>query len=99
MKSMQISIMSKPEKEEQFYSIAETLAEILTAKNKAYGDSFGISVRKYGLTASLTRISDKFNRLESLILNDTKGDSLEDTLMDMAGYCVLTLLEIQEGDE
>lgn len=87
------------EKEAQFHSITATLAKILTEKNKAYGDSFGISVRKYGLTAALTRISDKFNRLESLILNETKGDSLEDTLMDLAGYCVLTLLEIEEGDE
>ena len=37
-----------------------------------YGDSFGISVQKYGLISALTRISDKFNRLESLILNKNR---------------------------
>ena len=45
------------------------------------------------MIAALTRISDKFNRIETLILNDDKGtddETVIDTLIDMANYCVMT---------
>ena len=62
-------------------------------KNKKYGNSFEISLDKYGIIAALTRISDKFNRIENLILTQDKGtvdESVIDTLLDMANYCVMT---------
>lgn len=64
--------------------------EIFKIKNQMYGNSFDKSLDKYGLVAGLVRISDKFNRLEKLILtngNGTADESLEDTLKDMANYC------------
>ena len=57
---------------------------------------FGRSVEKYGAISALTRISDKFNRLESLILANEKAEindeSLDDTLKDLAAYCIMTLV-------
>ena len=85
-------------KTEIFKGITETMFETYKAKNNDYGDSFGTSVKKYGLITALTRISDKFNRLESLILNDTqevKDESINDTLLDLANYCVMSIIELQ----
>lgn len=68
-------------------------------KNADYGDSFAKSVEKYGLISALTRISDKFNRAEQLILgNDArvKDEKLRDTLIDMASYCVMTIMELDK---
>lgn len=83
----------------QLYSdIVETMLETYRRKNNDYGNSFGISVRKYGLISALTRISDKFNRLESLILKNSReveNETLEDTLLDLASYCVMTIIEIE----
>lgn len=79
--------------------IALELTQTYIAKNKDYGNSFGRSVEKYGLVAALTRISDKFNRVENLILNraerQVKDESLTDTLGDLAAYCIMTIIEIE----
>lgn len=66
-------------------------------KNKAYGDSFGTTFQKLGIISAVTRISDKYNRLCNLAVNpdiDNLGESIEDTLKDMASYCVMTLIEL-----
>lgn len=76
--------------------VRETLnqmGETFALKNQKYGNSFEISLDKYGLIAALTRISDKFNRAENLILSGDVGtvdETATDTLLDMANYCVMT---------
>lgn len=76
--------------------IRETLdkmGNIFAIKNKKYGNSFEKSLDKYGMIAALTRMSDKFNRIENLILTDDSGtydESVIDTLIDLANYCVMT---------
>ncbi len=77
-----------------FSEITQQLNDIYQKKNHDYGNSFDISLNKYGLIAALTRISDKFNRLETLILNnnDVKvtDEKINDTLLDLASYCIMT---------
>ena len=83
---------------ERFKEIANELSDLYAQKNTAYGDSFGTSFKKYGPISSLTRISDKFNRFENLMLhtNINQGDErIEDTLRDMASYCIMTLIELE----
>lgn len=74
--------------------ITDKLKETLLQKNKAYGASYAKSVDKYGKTVPLIRLSDKMNRLDSLILGEANSDdeSVEDTLLDLAGYAVLELI-------
>lgn len=79
--------------------ICGELTSIYRKKNADYGDSFSRAVEKYGLVSALTRISDKFNRLESLILHQTqevKDESVQDTLLDLANYCIMTVMEIRK---
>lgn len=71
----------------------ESMAALFAVKNEKYGNSFEISLDKYGLIAALTRISDKFNRIEHLLLtrdNGTDDETVADTLIDLANYCVMT---------
>lgn len=84
-------------KEDGFYNVLLEMYQLYEAKNADYGDSFGVSVRKYGLISALTRISDKFNRTEQLIMGAdarVKDEKLRDTLIDMASYCVMTIIEL-----
>ena len=84
-----------------FKRIVNEMAKTYENKNSDYGDSFGISVRKYGLIAALTRISDKFNRIENLILgaeNKVPDESILDSLKDLGCYCVMTIMAIEENN-
>lgn len=76
------------------------MGDLFAVKNKNYGNSVETSIDKYGIIAALTRISDKFNRAETLILNNENGtadESLIDTLIDMANYCVMTAVYIKNS--
>ena len=79
----------------RFNELAQRMCKLYENKNADYGNSFDISLDKYGLIAALTRMSDKFNRMESLILkNDrkVKDEKLEDTMIDLANYAMMTVL-------
>jgi len=81
--------------------LTEQLHELYKQKNDKYGNSFGISVEKYGLISALTRMSDKWNRLENLILNKDNGtndESLKDTLLDLSNYCLMTIIELENQE-
>ncbi len=84
---------------EQFRLIAEDIAVLYEKKDRAYGNSFGETFQKLGIVSAVTRISDKYNRLCNLATNpdiDSVGESLEDTLKDMAAYCIMTIMELKD---
>ena len=88
--------MTRPEK---FRKIAEDIANLYEVKDAAYADSFGATYDKLGIISAVTRISDKYNRLCNLATNpniDNLGESIEDTLKDMAAYCIMTVMKIQK---
>ena len=67
-------------------------------KNEAYGDSFGKTFRELGVISAITRIYDKFNRILALTRgakNDIIDESLKDSLLDLSGYAILTILELE----
>ena len=77
------------------------LNETYRAKNKDYGDAFGKSHEKYGAIAGLTRINDKFNRLEELILSGeqlVEDETVLDTLLDLANYSIMLYMELEEEE-
>lgn len=84
-----------------FKKYTDHLAETLQEKNKAYGDSFTKSVEDYGLKVIGIRLSDKYNRIKHLVNNNElkeNDESLEDTLLDMAGYSILALKYLKEHE-
>ena len=83
----------------KFKPYIDRLADILQAKNQAYGDSFTKSLDEDGLLVLKIRLGDKFNRISELIKNGKfkeNDESLEDTLLDMAGYSILGLKYLEE---
>ena len=89
--------MSKIEVHQQ---LLDTLHEIYQKKNHDYGDSVHDTYEKYGLVSFLVRMQDKLNRLNTLSKNDAqvRSESIEDTLLDLANYALLAIIEIR-GDE
>lgn len=77
--------------------ILDKMADTYEKKNHDYGDSFGKSVRKYGFISCVTRLSDKYNRYKSLQTREAKvnDEKMEDTLLDMLCYSVMTIVEIR----
>ena len=84
-----------------FKDYTDHLADVLQSKNDAYGDSFGKSLDEDGLLVLKIRLGDKFNRISSLIKkNELKenDESLEGTLLDLAGYSILGLRWLKEHE-
>lgn len=77
--------------------ICDELNETYEKKNADYGDSIGELYNKLGDITILTRISDKYNRLMNLLdpNNDraVNYESVDDTILDMANYCIIWLME------
>ena len=81
----------------QHYAICQKLNQVYKAKNHDYGDSFGDTYKKLGVISAVTRLSDKMNRLMSLAVShdaQVKDEKIEDTLLDMANYAIMTLIEL-----
>lgn len=93
----------QPSLVDRMRSLTDNILATYSRKNADYGNSFGKSVERYGLISALTRMSDKWNRLETLILNGgnrlVNDESLIDTLMDLATYCLMTVMEIEGGEK
>lgn len=80
----------------------QKMLKTFVIKNTNYGNSFESSLEKYGLIAGLTRLSDKFNRLETIILtkqNGTSDETLADTLIDLANYAIMLKMYVEASDE
>jgi hypothetical protein len=79
-------------------SVANEVRDLLLRKNADYGDSFSKQYEKYGVLSGLIRMDDKMSRLNTLVggQQDSVGESIEDTLADLAGYAVLTLVEFRK---
>ena len=74
--------------------------QIYEKKNADYGDSFSKTFDEFGLTASAIRINDKTERFKKLIKQDAQvqDESIKDTLLDLANYAVLTLMEMSKRE-
>lgn len=91
--------MSKTERLEQ---LAGKLVETYKAKNADYGDSFADSFREFGITSAVVRMTDKMNRIKSLAKKgdrQVQDESLRDSLMDLANYALMTVVELENEDE
>lgn len=79
--------------------ICMELNELYARKNADYGDSFGKSFKEYGLTMSCIRLEDKLNRIKALRdkAAQVADESITDTLMDLANYSIMTLVEMGHG--
>jgi len=84
------------DKSSKHMEICKELNNLYTRKNHDYGDSFGKGFKEYGMVMPIIRLEDKLSRLKALIKTENKVDeSIEDTLMDLANYSIMTLIELK----
>lgn len=75
--------------------ICERLTATYAVKNHDYGDSFA-QLRARHPGAILVRLYDKYLRLETLLSGEdpyVKDESIDDTLLDLANYAIMELVE------
>ena len=80
-------------------SLCDELNDIYVRKNRDYGDSFHLSYLEEGMAMPRIRLTDKLNRFKTLSKSEeihVKDESMIDTLIDLANYALMTVLEIQD---
>jgi len=76
------------------------IAEMLNTykkKNADYGNSFAETIQEFGFIPAVARINDKLKRVKNIVKGkdmNIKDESMRDNLMDIANYCVLTIMEL-----
>lgn len=81
----------------KFKEITDEMNALYERKNHDYGNSFSETYRKLGVISATTRMLDKMNRIVSLVTKDkheVNDESLRDTLIDLANYAVMTIMEL-----
>jgi hypothetical protein len=93
--------MTMEHKTQLHQELVDYLHNLYITKNADYGDSVHDTYMKYGLTSFLVRLEDKLNRARTLstkqaLVNDEK---IEDTLLDMANYAILAVIELRNQED
>ena len=84
------------DKKVTFETIINECREIYKKKNSDYGNSATKTYEQFGDISYATRINDKINRINSLIITnkqEIKDESIDDTIMDLANYAILWLVD------
>ena len=88
------------EKIEKHKELLNYLHQMYIAKNHDYGDSVHDTYMKYGITSFLVRLEDKLNRARTISSKSqmVEDEKLKDTLLDMANYAILAVLELEDNN-
>lgn len=88
------------DKVKEFKSIVNQMADTYEKKNSNYGDSFGKLFDDLGPVSGLVPLYNKLHRATSLVNGDVNHfESLEDTLIDMACYAIMNVVEMRRARE
>ena len=84
-----------------FQNVQTEMLQTYKAKNHDYGNSVHKTFEEFGITSFLVRLSDKLNRAISLSKSDAmvKGESMRDTLLDMANYATIAVAELDRSNK
>lgn len=81
-----------------FSSILKEMQELYIRKNHDYGNSFSETIQEFGFTPAIARINDKLKRVKQMVKGEQMqvNESMRDNLIDIANYCILTIIEIDK---
>lgn len=85
-----------------FSDLTQQMLEIFKKKNADYGDSTTQTFKEFGLESYAIRLNDKLNRVKSFCKKgelEVKDEGVIDTLMDMASYCLLAVIDIKNQEK
>lgn len=92
---------SKKTDADRFKEITDKMFETFKAKNHDYGSSFSNLFKECGMTYAYGHMAEKLERVKSLMKNDAKvkGESMKDSLYDLANYAILTIMELEKTEK
>lgn len=86
--------------------LCDGLNQLYARKNHDYGDSFHQTFVEEGLAMARIRLGDKFSRFKTLsrisptdsTQQQVTDESIRDTLLDLANYAIMTVLELDQAE-
>ena len=85
--------------EENFDWYLDIIKDTLIERGTKYDDAFHKTWEEWGLDVTRIQLTIKLCRLKNLEYNRDNCNSIRDTLIDIAGYCILSLIEIDREKE
>ena len=87
-----------PQKFIAFRDITNGMYDTFKAKNHDYGNSFSELFAECGMTYAYGHMAEKLKRVKSLMSDEAKvnGESIRDSLLDLANYAILTIMELDK---
>lgn len=84
-----------------FRAITNKMCNTFEVKNSDYGDSFRKLFEECGMTYAYGHLAEKLERINSLRKNEAKvkGESMKDSLYDLANYAILTIMELEKTEK
>lgn len=95
-----IELDGKPTEEDNHWELCRELRELYHRKNLDYGDSFHLSFLEEGLAMPRIRLGDKYLRFKTLTSGEKQrvsDESIRDTLIDLANYSIMTIMELDQA--
>ena len=91
-----LEALKKKDYAPSFADILKEMQELYDKKNHDYGNSFSETIQEFGFTPAIARINDKFKRVKKIVKDEKMlvDESMRDNLIDIANYCVLTIIEL-----
>lgn len=86
---------------ETFRAITNKMCNTFEVKNSDYSDSFHKLFEECGMTYAYGHMAEKLERINSLRKNEAKvkGESMKDSLYDLANYAILTIMELEKTEK
>ena len=81
--------------------ICKEINNLYERKNHDYGDSFHQTFVEEGMAMARIRLGDKFSRFKTLSRSGEQkvnDESIRDTLIDLANYAIMTVLEMEVAE-
>ena len=78
--------------------VCEEINDLYTRKNHDYGDSFHQTFVEEGMAMARIRLGDKFSWFKTLSRGGEQkvnDESIRDTLIDLANYAIMTVVEME----
>jgi hypothetical protein len=83
---------------QKFEQITNEMFDLYKRKNADYGNSVAKTFDEWGLVSFLVRMEDKLNRVITLTKRTGEvrvaDEKIEDTLLDLANYSIMALIEL-----
>lgn len=96
---MALEELKKKDCAPSFTDILKEMQELYEKKNHDYGNSFSETIQEFGFSPAIARINDKLKRVKQMVKGEQMqvDESMRDNLIDIANYCILTIIEIDKS--